>query len=135
MNAPSSDRRARLQQPHLGRELETIVAMVRIWCRDHHGAQRGGRGRRELCDECAAFVDYATRRLAACPFGENKPTCSNCRIHCYGPREREHVREVMRYAGPRMLLRHPYLALMHIADGKRPAPAKPRNRRQPSSSD
>jgi hypothetical protein len=34
---------------------------------------------------------------------------------------RERVRTVMRYAGPRMLKRHPYLAVMHILDGRRTA--------------
>ncbi len=30
---------------------------------------------------------------------------------------RERVRAVMRYAGPRMLLCHPILALLHLRDG------------------
>jgi hypothetical protein len=30
---------------------------------------------------------------------------------------REAVREVMRYAGPRMALRHPILAFLHLLDG------------------
>ena len=33
---------------------------------------------------------------------------------------RERVRQVMRYAGPRMLLRHPILALLHLRDERRP---------------
>jgi hypothetical protein len=37
---------------------------------------------------------------------------------------RERIREVMRYAGPRMPLRHPILSIFHFIDGKRPAPAK-----------
>ena len=41
----------------------------------------------------------------------------------------ERVREVMRFAGPRMLARHPYLALMHlVVDERRPAPELPRRR-------
>jgi hypothetical protein len=28
----------------------------------------------------------------------------------------------MRYAGPRMIRRHPLLAIAHILDGRRPAP-------------
>ncbi len=133
------DRLARLKAPHLARELRTIEVMVRIWCRDHHrageadaavdaGTQRD-RARAGVCPGCREFIDYATRRLAACPYGVDKPTCSNCRIHCYGPTQRAQVREIMRYAGPRMLLRHPYLALMHIVDGRRAAPPKPRNPR------
>jgi len=115
----SQSRPVRLDAPRLARELATIRAMLRIACRERHGTTAG------LCAECAALADYAARRLAHCPYGEDKPTCVNCRIHCYGKRQRDEVRATMRYAGPRMLLRHPYLAVMHIVDGRRPAPPKP----------
>ena len=119
-------RAARLATPRLTRELRTIAVMLRIWCRDLHGdAARDAEG---LCEACAELLEYARKRLAGCPFGPEKPTCVNCQIHCYGRRQREAVREVMRYAGPRMLLRHPWLALAHVIDGRRPAPPKPRGR-------
>jgi hypothetical protein len=35
---------------------------------------------------------------------------------------RQQVKIVMRYAGPRMLLHHPFLACMHLIDGRRKAP-------------
>ena len=57
--------------------------------------------------------------LDRCPFGEEKTTCARCPVHCYKPAMRERVRAVMRYAGPRMLLRHPILALQHQLDGVR----------------
>jgi hypothetical protein len=116
---PQNKQPARLAAPRLARELDTIRAMLRIACRDRHGTAEG------LCAECAALADYAAKRLEHCPYGQDKPTCVNCRIHCYGKRQREQVRETMRYAGPRMLLRHPYLAVMHIVDGRRPAPPTP----------
>lgn len=115
----AEDRRARLAKPRLAREMKTIRAMLFIYCRDHHAGN-------ELCDQCEQLAAYAQKRLAGCPYGDDKPTCANCQIHCYGPVQREQVRAMMRYAGPRMLTRHPYLALMHIADGRRPAPPKPR---------
>jgi len=52
-----------------------------------------------------------TGDMSRCPFGPDKPTCAKCPIHCYKPQVRERVREVMRFAGPRMLLRHPVLAV------------------------
>jgi len=119
MEANAEARAARLLAPRLARELKTIRAMLRIACRDRHGTGEG------LCAQCAALADYAAKRLALCPYGADKPTCVNCRIHCYGLRQREQVRETMRYAGPRMLLRHPVLAVMHVLDGRRPAPPKP----------
>lgn len=107
------------RHPRLARELKTIRAMVWIYCHDLHGEDH------DLCDECAALMDYATRRLDRCIFGDDKPTCANCKVHCYNKTMREHVRVVMRYAGPRMIRRHPLLAIAHIVDGRRPAPDKP----------
>jgi hypothetical protein len=113
----------------LGRERRTIEAMIALFCRDHHA---DGRGR--LCGECSALAAYAERRLALCPFGAEKPTCVNCTVHCYRPDPRERVREVMRYAGPRMLLRHPLLTLLHVlVDSRRRSPAVTRDCRRPSA--
>jgi hypothetical protein len=41
------------------------------------------------------------------------------RALCYTPDMRERIRAVMRFSGPRMLLHHPWLALMHLVDGLR----------------
>jgi hypothetical protein len=46
---------------------------------------------------------------------------------------RERVAEVMRFAGPRMVWRHPLLALAHLRDGRRPAPDLPAPNRTKSS--
>ena len=118
-------RAARLNTPRLQREMATMAAMLRIYCRDHHPDEvRDAQG---LCSECAELMSYAQKRLALCPFGPEKPTCANCQIHCYGRRQREQTRVVMRYAGPRMLLRHPMLALAHLwVDSRRPAPPGPK---------
>lgn len=121
---PAERRAARLRTPRLARELKTMAVMLHIYCRDHHGG--AALDDEHLCEACSGLLDYARRRLAGCPFGTDKPTCVNCQIHCYGMRQREATRVVMRYAGPRMLLRHPLLAWAHVIDGKRPAPPKPR---------
>ena len=85
----------RASPPRLARELETLSAMIGIHCRDLHGSGD------ELCEDCAALLAYATRRLDRCVFGDAKPTCANCTVHCYTAVKREEVRTVMRYAGPR----------------------------------
>lgn len=105
----------------LAREEKTVAAMVRLFCHAHHSSAVG------LCPDCAALLDYARSRLARCPYGAAKPTCAKCPIHCYRPQERERIRAVMRYAGPRMLLRHPMLALLHLLDGLR-SPSRCRNK-------
>ncbi len=129
-SSTGAERRAtRLQTPRLQREQATFLTMLRMYCRDHHG--HAATDAEDLCSDCADLLAYSRKRLAACPFGPEKPTCTNCQIHCYGPLQREATRVVMRYAGPRMLLRHPVLALLHVADGRRPAPPKPRGPTRP----
>lgn len=108
------------RHPRLARELATIRTMVAMHCRARHGVRDG------LCPACDALMTYATRRLDRCVFGDDKPTCANCTVHCYNPPMREAMRAVMRYAGPRMLWTHPLLAIAHLRDGRRPAPSLPR---------
>ncbi len=85
--------------------------MVRLFCRKKHGEP--------LCPDCAELLDYARQRIEKCPFGAEKPTCENCTVHCYKPEMRGRVKEVMRFSGPRMLLRHPVLAVRHLIRAKR----------------
>lgn len=101
------------------REWKTIQAMIALHCADRHAPPEG------LCAGCRELRDYAEQRLDRCPYGETKPTCVNCPIHCYQQTMRERIRVVMRYAGPRMIRRHPWLALMHVIDGRRKAPERP----------
>jgi len=98
--------------PRLARERITIRAMVALWCEKKHGS------RDQICGDCKDILDYALTRLHHCPFGESKPTCANCRVHCYSPEYRVKIREIMRFSGPRMIYRHPMLALAHILDGR-----------------
>jgi len=111
------------------RDAKTVRAMVRIYCEDKHGSTHGA-----LCETCAGLADYADHRLACCPFGAEKTTCRECPIHCYRPEPRESMKAVMHYAGPRMLWRHPVLAVRHlILDRKGPPPWPPAARRRQAS--
>ena len=69
-----------------------------------------------LCPQCQALLDYAHQRLERCRFGEDKPSCTLCPVHCYKPAMRQQIRQVMRYSGPRMLLHNPVLAIRHLWD-------------------
>jgi len=95
-----------------------MTKMIGVYCRDRHGTSG------KLCDACEELLCYAFLRLEKCPFGERKPTCAKCPIHCYQPKRREQVKDVMRYAGPRMLLRHPLFTIRHYLDALVEAPEK-----------
>jgi hypothetical protein len=95
------------------REKKTVDAMIKLYCRNFHGQKK------ELCGECSELLSYSFRRLEKCPYGKSKPACVNCSTHCYNLEKRTKIREVMKFAGPRMLLYHPILAIFHIVDGKK----------------
>ena len=119
-------------------EKKVVALMIRMYCRRHCRQQgrtaktelAGQTGRtadtnqtdrtgarhstRPLCPECAALLDYALRRLDSCRFGNGKPSCRKCPVHCYRADMRERIRTVMRWAGPRMIFRHPIAATRHL---------------------
>lgn len=97
----------------LEREKKTIALMVRMSCRAFHDSPK------VLCPECADLLHYALQRIEHCRYGVEKPTCVNCPTHCYKPEMRDNIRRVMRFAGPKMLWRHPVLTLLHLQDGRR----------------
>lgn len=96
----------------LKREHDTLVCMTRIYCDHHHDEHEGA----NLCADCSRLMRYAQRRLQKCPYGSDKPTCANCPIHCYKPAERQMARDVMHFAGPRMIWLHPFRAVNHLLD-------------------
>jgi len=92
----------------IDKENKVLRAMIALYCRRNHGIEQG------LCVDCENLLQYSRERLANCPWGVNKPVCAQCTIHCYAPYRREHIRQVMRFSGPRMLLSHPWMAIRHL---------------------
>ena len=97
-------------------EFKTITAMLHIYCNAHHSHIDK---ESFLCPECKDLQDYARKRLLRCPFQHHKPTCGNCKVHCYKKSMRNRIQAVMRYAGPRMMYKHPLMALRHLIDSRR----------------
>ena len=78
------------------REKRVVAQMIQLYCsKQHHNGAT-------LCKECSCLLSYA-----------------NCQVHCYQPQMREQIQQVMRYAGPRMLLHHPVLAVRHLLESRR----------------
>lgn len=107
-------------------EHHTVEIMIRLYCKhkhyehtlseQEHSTKHGTRttGSDALCTECSDTLAYAEKRLRACPFQDRKPTCRRCTVHCYKPEMRQRIREIMRWAGPRMMLHHPVETMRHL---------------------
>ena len=70
------------------KEKQIVDLMIHLYCRKKQKTVEKHQG---LCEEC-----------------------ENCRVHCYKPQMREEIRNVMRFAGPRMLFYHPIMAIRHV---------------------
>lgn len=91
------------------REKSIIGLMIRVYCQRKHDSRKG-----DLCEDCGELLDYALERLSHCPHGNDKGSCRKCAIHCYSPRQRERIKEVMRFVGPKMLFISPMDAIRHV---------------------
>jgi len=109
------------KHPRINREKKTIDVMIALYCRHNHQAKT-------LCQECRNLKQYVQERLNKCPFQEGKTTCLKCPVHCYKPEMRDKIRAVMRYSGPKMIYRHPVLAIRHFLDGRRKEPVEAVNK-------
>lgn len=89
-------------------EKKTVEAMIRLYCLKYEK-------NKELCNDCLELIEYANARLDRCKFGNNKTTCQKCPVHCYRKDMRDKIRKVMKFAGPRMILYHPIMAIKHLA--------------------
>lgn len=94
------------------KDIGLIGKFVEVYCCGrHHANERSalvlpeGLGVRNLCPECTSFLAYAITKRLKCPLEAEKPTCKHCKIHCYAKPEREKMREIMSYAGRKLMMR------------------------------
>lgn len=88
-------------------EKETVERMIHLYCRKKEGNAT-------LCADCLRVKEYAFKKIDRCQFKPMGQTCRTCTVHCYQKEMRERIREIMRYAGPRMILYHPIYTLKHF---------------------
>ena len=96
------------QGPRIRDEKTTVSRMIKYYCQHKHTPEN-----QDLCEDCTNLLVYAHNRLDYCQFGERKPTCRKCPVHCYNPSNREKIRAVMRFSGPRMAFRAPIDWIRH----------------------
>ena len=100
----------------LDHDLKMLAAMVQIYCTHQHSrtektevllhthdvAAIAGRPV-VLCSECTRLLTHALVKRSVCPMNP-KPMCKHCPNHCYHPKYRQQIREVMKFSGKKMVL-------------------------------
>ncbi|MCL4078159.1 nitrous oxide-stimulated promoter family protein [Coriobacteriia bacterium Es71-Z0120] len=122
---------ARMRDRKVAHDVRTLGDFIEIFCAGTHkdrdrrpaatlAAELGVYGARppRLCEECEAHLAYGEKRRALCP-KDPKPFCAHCDTHCYKSDEREWQRQMMRYSGPRSVLRgHAIDAIRHALESR-----------------
>ena len=99
-------------------DTDKMVRFVSMYCDAHHKEREkkkfifeykrlpvAVKAGSELCGECSDLLRHAIVMRVFCPL-DPKPRCRKCPQHCYRPVYREQMEKVMKYAGPRSLLKN-----------------------------
>lgn len=114
---PNTERR-------LQRDLRTLVKFVDTYCSEKHrlrqrvvmkGIDVGEIAGKHLflCAECTKLLQHALVKRTHCP-RDPKPECKHCPTHCYAPKYREEIREVMKFSGRYLVMRGRLHYLWHL---------------------
>lgn len=116
----------RATDPKIRRDLRTLARFIELYCCRRHRDSAKVPARLKthdvgaihgrpvlLCVECAKLLAHSFVKRSSCPM-DPKPACKHCPNHCYHPKYRARIREVMKYSGRRMLLRGRVDYLFHL---------------------
>ncbi|MGN6369230.1 MAG: nitrous oxide-stimulated promoter family protein [Phycisphaerae bacterium] len=108
----------------LARDLRILAVFVDTYCKHKHPlhqrvvmkgvdvAEITGRPV-FLCAECTKLLQHALVKRMHCP-RDPKPDCKHCPTHCYSPKYREQIRDVMRFSGRHLVMRGRLDYLWHL---------------------
>ena len=90
-----------------------VETMIKIYC---DGNCNRPSSEDPLCSDCRALLDYSQNRLEKCPKGDRKTSCGRCDTPCYSEPHKSKIKQVMKYAGPRMAFKHPIKTVKYVID-------------------
>ena len=93
------------------RDRKTLEAIGRIYCSAHHDTSP--KDETGLCTSCRQVIDQTLQRATACPF-DHEGNCQDCSIHCQRGEAQQRIKEIMRYAAPRMTFLHPLMTAEYL---------------------
>ena len=110
----------------LKRDLRMLVRFVSIYCRKRHGTAPKAPARIksfdvsgladqeiDLCPSCVELLTHALVKRAHCTMNP-KPSCKHCPSHCYHPKYRKQIQEVMKFSGRHIVLTGRLDYLFHL---------------------
>lgn len=95
-------------------KIEEEKRIVKMMIEMYQNHLRKKKNSEEKAIDFDELLKYAYTRLDQCKFGEQKPLCKRCPIHCYHPEMKKKIQKVMRYSGPRMIFCYPLITIKHL---------------------
>ncbi|MHC5109344.1 MAG: nitrous oxide-stimulated promoter family protein [Planctomycetota bacterium] len=110
----------------VARDIRTLVLFISLYCRHRHkdvakepvavqavDFEAIGGSAPMLCPDCTKLLVHASVKRIHCPV-HPKPACKHCHQHCYYPKYRERIKEVMKFSGRRLVLSGRLDLLLHL---------------------
>jgi hypothetical protein len=85
-----------------------VKEMILLYCNKNHNTKN------ELCESCSELFGYVQKRLKYCPYGDKKPVCFNCKIHCYRKEYKDRIKDVMKFSGPKIMFHNPIAGIKYL---------------------
>jgi len=109
--------RTKTEEEKIRKDIRVLADLTEIYCKKKHAGEVHSpivaKGKTadyaeslqvSLCPECTKLVLHGTVMRIKCPM-DPKPECKYCPDHCYHPKYRAQVREIMRFAWRYLLSR------------------------------
>jgi hypothetical protein len=107
-------------------DLRTLADFIELYCREKHAEESKTKVELKtldvnmiaghslyLCPECQKLLGHAFTKRSHCPM-HPKPACKDCPNHCYHPKYRAEIRQVMKYSGRRLVMSGRIDLLLHL---------------------
>lgn len=108
-------------------DIKILAEFISVYCRKKHSGlphkdvkiidtrlqEIIGQKEMRLCEECERLFNHGAAKLMQCPF-DPKPSCRKCQKHCYAPKYRQQIKEVMRFSGMYLVTRGRLKLIFHM---------------------
>lgn len=96
---------------NIEKDRRTLEAIGRIYCQGNHAScEKDASG---MCPECRAAIEQTLARTEVCPHN-HEGNCQDCTTPCHRGEAKQQIKNIMRYAAPRMIFRHPFMTLEYL---------------------
>ncbi len=84
------------------KDAKILRQFISVYCRENHLKKGVEEYKDGYCKECYDLLQYSLKRNENCPL-DPKPQCKHCKVHCYAPKKRAKIKEIMRFSGIYMI--------------------------------